>query len=701
MRNAIQLHQTLHGYGDGHQLLASSLSLSRDQQWQLLVMSDLSGHSFRPGFDSYLTGYPLENAGFYCLARTWFAPELPRPGCVWTHTILISDTDVAQISDFRSVLSHFRRPSSSKDVEDYKVPIQVGSGPLADTTYELDSNVARMLLSLLYGSPFQRIVLVSESSRPYEQLVIALLSQQWPRLRRTFKFCTGALAIRDLNFDLAVAPPNALRQSADGQKTITARPNDTGLMSEQMEEDWIRVASDDLAEPNPEAMLRRFLWRFGPDYGDGRNVFRPLCEIYLASSRSSDCVDQVLAATSHFFPEANSSQRLKAEFFGKGGTFSQIPRQGEPSVLMALVTHPAATSIPSDVAAIAERARSLVSTDLDSALKIAAAALSVGGIRGGQYLDGFAAGVQRKPEILHTLPSSLTYDLFKRLPSLLSSSQAWQGSIEYQLALAAHISSLDTAGDLRREVTKAILTANAWAPLTSILTQFGDDAIRAILDWIDVMPETSLSIPQQVFDSLAAQRHRVTEAIHQKQFGARALRVASAFLDPRSERVQALGTRGWMMLAASGIRLASAQAELRSKAFALSLGLSLSGNGDVRLVREGFSAVYDAAREQRLDEEMWSFVEPYLPWYVITWDRCVRLIRGVVRLFVERQWPAPEFVSTFLTAEQFQHAMDEASSTRAGLRYIKGICDLTTSNSEVVDDVHSRILQHYCRPSNT
>src|SRR2546426_11158742 len=117
--NAIELHQALHGYGDGHQLLSSSLRLTREQQWQLLVMSDLSGPSFRSGFDSYLTGYPLERGGFYCLARTWFALELSRPGCVWTHTILISDTDVARIHDFRSILLHFRRPLSNQDIESY------------------------------------------------------------------------------------------------------------------------------------------------------------------------------------------------------------------------------------------------------------------------------------------------------------------------------------------------------------------------------------------------------------------------------------------------------------------------------------------------------------------------------------------------------------------------------------------------------
>src|ERR1700721_2594328 len=107
VENAIELHQTLHGYGDGHQLLSSSLQLTREQQWQLLVMSDLSGPSFRAGFDSYLTGYPLEAGRFYCLARTGFAPELSRPGCVWTHTILVSNTNAEGFKIFRLFFSIF------------------------------------------------------------------------------------------------------------------------------------------------------------------------------------------------------------------------------------------------------------------------------------------------------------------------------------------------------------------------------------------------------------------------------------------------------------------------------------------------------------------------------------------------------------------------------------------------------------------
>jgi hypothetical protein len=697
MAKAIELHQALHGYGDGHQLLSSSLGLTRDQQWQLLVMSDLSGPSFRTGFDSYLTGYPLLTGGFYCLARTWFAPELPRPGCVWTHTILISETDVAQIHDFRSILSHFRRPLSDQDIQSYKEPIHHTFS--ISQRYDCDQDVGGVLLYLLYGSPSRRVILTSESSRPYEETVIALFGQQWPRLRRNFRFCTGALAIRDVDFDLAVAPPDALRQDTDTQKTTTVASNDASAVAEQSGEDWVRVALDDLLKANPQTALRRFLWKFGPDYSEGRSVFRPLCEIHLALSLSSESVEQVLSATSHFFPEADSSKRLKAEFFGVGGTFGQIPHRGESLVLRALVTHPAAGSIPAETAAIEQRAAALVSSDDKSAIEIATVASSIGGIRAQQYLDGFATGVGASPELLHRLSSSLTFSLLKRRPSLLTSPELWRGSTDHQLAIAAYVSSLHDLREYGRKITEAVLTANAWPSLASVLAQFGCEAVSAILEWIDAIPQTALSLPEPVFEALAEQRHVVTEVIQQKQIGARALRVVSAFLDPRADRVRALGTKVWVGVVGSETHLASVKAELRSRAFVLSIGLSLAGEGDVQLVREGFSAVYDAARDSCLDDEIWSFVEPYLPWYLVIWDRCARLIRGVVRLFLDRQWPASEFIDTFQTAEQFHRALEEADMTRRGSRYIRGICDLISAGSLTVDHLRAEALKRYCHSS--
>lgn len=85
----VRLHQTLHGYDNGHRLLGGSLEIEGRSAKTLLVMSDVSGSNLRASDESYLTGYPLPDSRFYAIARTWSAPEKSRPGCVWTHTLLL------------------------------------------------------------------------------------------------------------------------------------------------------------------------------------------------------------------------------------------------------------------------------------------------------------------------------------------------------------------------------------------------------------------------------------------------------------------------------------------------------------------------------------------------------------------------------------------------------------------------------------
>ena len=95
----MRLDQTLHGYKDGHRLLRASRELPASTHRQMALLSDMSGSTLVRGFEEYLTGYPLPEIGVYAIARTWYAPEMRRPGCVWTHTLLCSFADLQQIVD--------------------------------------------------------------------------------------------------------------------------------------------------------------------------------------------------------------------------------------------------------------------------------------------------------------------------------------------------------------------------------------------------------------------------------------------------------------------------------------------------------------------------------------------------------------------------------------------------------------------------
>ena len=98
------IHQALHGYNQGHTLLASSLTLPSIDDDLLKVMSDWTEYSGDANGDSsYIMGYPLPDGKYYAIAKSWYANEMPRPGCVWTHTFLVDLENLETNFDFRQL----------------------------------------------------------------------------------------------------------------------------------------------------------------------------------------------------------------------------------------------------------------------------------------------------------------------------------------------------------------------------------------------------------------------------------------------------------------------------------------------------------------------------------------------------------------------------------------------------------------------
>jgi hypothetical protein len=87
MIDTLRVDQALFGYSDGHHLLASSLRFGPRELERLLILSDIASNAASAGADGYWTGVPLADSEKYAFMRTWPAPEMSRPGCVWTHVI--------------------------------------------------------------------------------------------------------------------------------------------------------------------------------------------------------------------------------------------------------------------------------------------------------------------------------------------------------------------------------------------------------------------------------------------------------------------------------------------------------------------------------------------------------------------------------------------------------------------------------------
>ncbi|WP_174868524.1 hypothetical protein [Pectobacterium polaris] len=296
----MKFDQCLFGYDDGHRLLASSIPLG-DELSVLTELSDLAPGTLFGESGGYWTGLPVASLGRYVLMRTWPAPEMSRPGCVWTHALLIEPSLLEEIDDLSVLQSIVIRPEKLADRGKYRTKIETSLSDTASATAtELqDVRMVSTLLSALYGSLTTSI----DIQRPGEldAPLFAVWSQQWPRLRRNFRFQTAASRAMktggSVRFDAF-----ALLVSSE---TYHARP-DTYYP------EWLSVAVKD-AQLNSVGTLRTFLWHYGQDVRKQRGSFRPLAEIHLLDNEPQDAAERVQSLISRNFPDEHDALCLKQD----------------------------------------------------------------------------------------------------------------------------------------------------------------------------------------------------------------------------------------------------------------------------------------------------------------------------------------------------------------------------------------------------
>ena len=220
------IHQQLHGYRSGHQLLQSSVHLDRKDQDLIDHLSDMAG-PLRPGekFDAYMSAYPLPSLKYYVLARTEQDLNAPRAGCVTTKTLLVPMDFWAAEASPAALVELLKAPTGDE-------PIAVPTKPQAPALAPVNNPALAELVEALFLEKRSAIV-IFEAPNP-EGIALRLLIALWPGMRRNFSLCTFALSPRTLSgrsFDLLFAPKSARPHFSDWKgrrietagKTVAAR----------------------------------------------------------------------------------------------------------------------------------------------------------------------------------------------------------------------------------------------------------------------------------------------------------------------------------------------------------------------------------------------------------------------------------------------------------------------------------------------
>ena len=219
------VHQALWGYSNGHHLLSASVALSTSSRKMLETLTDLSGSDAPNTFDGYLTGCFLPADGYYALSKTWFAPEMERPGCVWTHTLFLETGSTAHWDDL-DLDSLFRRPQRGKTnyQECYSVPLS--SNAVSSSTSSQAETDALALFSNLIRHP-EPFLMYASGVKRWNAALEALLILTGPRFSQDISFCTGSLSNRKLGgqpLTLQVVPERlfkVLLRTAPGSRILS------------------------------------------------------------------------------------------------------------------------------------------------------------------------------------------------------------------------------------------------------------------------------------------------------------------------------------------------------------------------------------------------------------------------------------------------------------------------------------------------
>ncbi len=200
----VSVKQQLHGYRRGHELLASTIQLGREDQDTVDRLSDISG-SPGPGdlFAPYITAYPLPSGSYYVLARTWQDLSAPRAGCVLTRSLILPIREwmvAPTIEGYLAQLVPFDRDVPS--IQERSASLTKRGIPPVH-----DERLQELVEALFFE---QRLPIVAFGFEQIAEVIAErLLSALWPSSRATFSLSTFSISPRLVggkNLDLSFAP---------------------------------------------------------------------------------------------------------------------------------------------------------------------------------------------------------------------------------------------------------------------------------------------------------------------------------------------------------------------------------------------------------------------------------------------------------------------------------------------------------------
>lgn len=665
----IEVHQCLFGYQDGHRLLATSLRLPEEAASTLLLLSDLAPGLSLPVHGGYWTGIPLPSAKSYALMHTWLAPEMSRPGCVWTHALIVAFTDMARFPDLSVLIEHVTRPSAVSGFETYGAPILLtppsGDSTLRRKAVALDAADAHRVVQAIYADQGTGKVVASLGA--LDDTIFAAWSQQWPRLRRSFSFRTAASLNDSLSitkrFDLAV-----LLGSYRDQISLLDDAAD-GI------EAWEKACVDDLLLPQGTE-FRRFLWRYGSDVRLGRKRFKFLTNAYLMTRSprlSGKNLHKILENVTTVLPSPEDGKVLKEDMVGRN-QYSLLPSIDSIDMLAFYVNDPIASKLPPPSAEVFEAIHHSWPDRSEEILSIAEASAKRETELGTELLDRLAVVVDASTFLSSTTTKpNLRNKLLTSTPSLLDSDDLIKVSGAELLRLVEYVPDEDHV--LIERILPRLLAVDDIDLAKEMVRRFPDSAIAIVIAAIEsFLTGGGTAVPQSWVKAVGAQSSTVLHGgfIEHARTTSVLSFLASMLGYIQPETLQ-LGPIPWAKALKNARDDLGGFDRQRFLVFLLELALHRPGSGCEPLFEFAFDPVHTDLQYSKINGEQTSQLLQYLPnlGWLKNWDNCLRLRTGIVDAYVTSNLSPQSFKRLTTNTDLYKNLIELADDSKAGHKYLK------------------------------
>lgn len=628
----MKIEQLLHGYDNGHRLLAGSVLLKNNADMDAIAtLSDWSEYVAPGGGDScYVTAYPLQESGYYVIAKTWYADEMKRPGCVWTHSLLVPFDVLNQVDDFRRFSSLFKRPLNGESFDEYSHTIAYENKNYSADDYRPVSVDRRIEASVLQA--FLNVVdkpVVFEAQKDNEKVGDAILGvmNSLPRaFLQRLSWCTGTAYMRKLN-GRTLTCQFVSRTNSSGSSDISVSEEkwqtyvlDAIMRGDVNQGQLIRMFSDDIADDAKYyAAIVRTLYTLEDYFKEGRSN----------EERFRDVLEVVAGA----YPNKDEGMVIKKLLVNK--TFSDRYCKNY-AFFLSVATLPVDEAFDVAETGLGERWEGFLCRERKQYLPL------LGDICKSGKANGW--GIEKMKESVGILSSDEVTDMIKNEFHLFSTIVLLNPEMLNKtpwLVLTNHEIETILPMILDGRTGNVFL---GWERLFAILLEKGveisgelarevfartDRATAVLLDYVN--GDTS----RYVNYTLGMQMSGKTDAVLTWLSSKKAItdNVAYAIVNAVNERSNIVVSRGakvWRPFL--GLQFHN----LNAKVYAFLFALSFNWPNDVdalELIRMAFYPLHTLQSQKKLGYSNWAHIAPYMESVMIwdEWDNCKKMRKTVVK----------------------------------------------------------------------